>query len=158
MGDAAASVINTNNLLKLDCADKITSGTLLFHKFTPPTLKLDHTTLNTWTPTGSLVTNNGGAVNPMAGTFTLERILDTSGDLWKWFSDTNTNGMQAEQATVTITVLAADGTTSLAVWTFTNTTPISYQHSAHDANSNAVMTESVTFYSTEIQYAPGSGS
>jgi phage tail-like protein len=82
-------------------------------------------------------------------------VMDTTGDLWTWFSDTNKNGMAAEQDNLTITILANDGTTTLATWTFNNTTPISYSQGGQDANSNAIMTESIRFYSTDIQYQPG---
>lgn len=152
----SASVVNTNNLMTMSSANgKINSSTLLFHKFDPPTLTLDHTTLNTWDANGNLVTNNGGAVNPLHGEWGLERVLDSNGDLFQWFSDTNQNGVAQEQDNITISILAADGTTTLATWTFNNTTPISYAQGGQDANSNAVMTESVRFYSTDIQYQPG---
>lgn len=156
MSTSTPNVVSTNNLMKMSSANgKINASTLLFHKFDPPSLSLDNTTLNTWDANGNLVTNNGGAVNPLHGEWGLERVLDTNADLFNWFSETNQKGVAEAQDNVTITILAADGQTTLATWTFNNTTPITYTQGGQDANSNAVMTESVRFYSTDIQYQPG---
>jgi hypothetical protein len=153
---ADPTTVNTNNLMKMSCANnKINASTLFFHRFDPPTLALDNVTHNTWDANGKLQANNGGAVNPLHGEWGLERVLDTNGDLWTWFSNTNQNGVDKEQDDVTITILASDGTTVLATWTFNKTTPISYAQAGQDANSNAVMTETVRFYSTDIQYKAG---
>jgi T4-like virus tail tube protein gp19 len=151
---ADPTTVNTNNLLKMTAA-KITATALFFHKFDPPSLSLDNVTHNTWDATGKLQANNGGAVNPLHGEWGLERVLDTNGDLWTWFSNTNQQGPAAQQDNITITILANDGTTPLATWTLNNTTPISYSQAGQDANSNAVMTESIRFYSTDIQYKSG---
>jgi hypothetical protein len=156
MSTTTPTVVNVNNMLKLSSANgKIGGSTLLFHKFDPPTLTLEHTTMDTWDANGNRLPNNGGGTNALQGEWGLTRVMDTTGDLWTWFSDTNKNGMAAEQDNLTITILANDGTTTLATWTFNNTTPISYSQGGQDANSNAIMTESIRFYSTDIQYQPG---
>jgi hypothetical protein len=148
------TTLNTNNLLKFSCA-KISGTTLMFHKFDPPALALDNVVHNTWDTPGTPKAWNGGAVNPLHGEWGLERVVDTAGDLFTWFDNTNKQGRDAQKDNVTVTVLAPDGKTTVATWTFNNTTPINYAHGGHDANSNAVMTESIRFYSTEIIYKPG---
>jgi len=156
MSTSSPSVVSTNNMIRMTSANgKLNESMLLFSTFEAPTLSLDHTTMNTWDANGNLVANNGGAVNPLHGKFTLKRVLDTNGALFQWFSDTNANGVAQEQDNITITIMGGDGQTTLATWTFNNTTPISYSQGGMDANSNAIMTESVEFYSTDIQYTPG---
>jgi hypothetical protein len=149
MGD-----LNTNNLLTFSCA-KITGQTLLFHKFDPPALALENAVHNTWDGKGNIQANNGGAKNALHGEWGLERVVDKAGDLYTWFENTNKSGRDSQKDNVTVTILAPDGQTTVGTWTFNNTTPVSYGHAAHDANSNAILTESIRFYSTEIIYKPG---
>lgn len=145
----------TNNLLTFQSA-KISASILMFHKFDPPSLKLDSINTNTWDANGKLLANAGGAVNPLHGEWGMERICDTNGDLFTWFTNTNQQGVTAQQDNVTVTILSPDGSSHLGTWTMNNTTPIAYSQAGIDANSNAVLTESIRFYSTDITYAAGS--
>jgi hypothetical protein len=149
------SDLNTNNLLKFTSA-KITGQTLKFHKFDPPALQLENAVHNTWDANGNILANNGGGKNALHGEWGLERVVDDSGDLYTWFTNTNQEGRDKQKDDVTVTVLSPDGQTIVGTWTLKNTTPIHYSQGGHDANSNAILAESIRFYSTDIEYKPGS--
>ena len=147
--------LNTNNILTFQ-STKITGTTILFHQFNPPSLQLANAQMNTWTKTGALQNNAGGANNPLQGEWSMTRVCDTAKDLFTWFQDTNQKGVAAQQDNVTVTILAADGTTHIGTWTMNGTYPIGYAQSGMDANSNSALTESITFHSTDCSYAAGS--
>lgn len=149
------ATVSTNNLMMFTC-DKV-SNPVMFHKFDPPALSLDNLTHNTWDSQGKLVANNGGAANPLHGEWGMERVVDTNADLWTWFQNTQQQGREAQKSDVTVTIMQQNGTstTTLGKWQLNGSTPVAYSHAGHDANSNAVMTESIRFYATEVIYTPG---
>ncbi len=144
-------IVDSNSQVKLSF-DKQVQGELMFHRFDPPGLSLDHVNHNTWTTEGKLQPNNGSGTNPLQGEWGLERVLDKTGKLFDWFQKVqNTGRVDENTATATVDLLNSKNE-PLGTWTLANTTPIHYQQAGMDANSNAILTESIRFYSTDIKW------
>jgi phage tail-like protein len=141
--------IEVANLLKLEI-DGI-SDTLMFHKFSPPTLNLENITHNTWDDTGNLLPHSGGGKNPISGDWEIERAVDDQAALFQWFKDTHDKGRSdpSTKKDCKIYHLKLDGSI-LKTWSFQKTSILSYTCSAVDANANALLTESVKLHSEDI--------
>jgi hypothetical protein len=143
-----ADALNVNSLLKLTI-DGITDA-LMFHKFDPPTLKLENLTHNTWDDQGNPSPGSGGAKHPISGEWGIERVLDANGALFQWFKDTNEKGRTDEtKKDCTVAVIKVDDS-ALHTWNLQKTSIISYTQAGADANANSVLTESVRLYSETI--------
>lgn len=140
---------HVNNLLKLSI-DGVADA-LMFHKFDPPSLTLENLTHNTWDEKGQPLPHSGGAKHPISGEWGIDRLVDTNGALFSWFKETNEKGRSddATKKDATITVISTDEKT-LHTWNLKKTSIISYSQSGVDANSHAILTESVRLYSEEI--------
>jgi hypothetical protein len=155
--------LNTNNIMTFTCQGSgttISGTTLLFHQFDPPTLALQNAQMNTWTATGGLQNNAGGANNPLQSEWGMTRVCDTTGELFAWFLATQQSGVAANQADCTVTIMgpppSAGGTpATLGTWNLKGSYPIAYSQSGMDANSNAALTESIRFHSTDCEYKAG---
>ena len=130
--------IQVGNLLKLEI-DGV-SDALMFHKFDPPSMSLDNVTHNTWDENGNLQPASGGGKNPLTGDWGIERAVDDKGVLFQWFKDTNEKGRSDPDTKKDCKVyyLNLDGSI------------LSYSASGVDANSNALLTESVRMHSEDI--------
>lgn len=141
--------IQVGNLLKLQI-DGV-SDALMFHKFDPPSMSLDNVTHNTWDENGNLQPASGGGKNPLSGDWGIERAVDDKGVLFQWFKDTNDKGRSDPDTKkeCTVFILNLDGSI-LRTWALHKTSILSYSSSGADANSNALLTESVRMHSEEI--------
>jgi len=144
--------VQVGNLLKLEI-DGV-SEALMFHKFDPPTMSLDNVTHNTWDENGNLQPSSGGGKNPLSGDWGIERAVDDQGVLFQWFKDTNEKGRSDPDTKkdCKIYYLNLDGSI-LKTWSFQKTSILSYSASGVDANSNALLTESVRLHSEDIDLA-----
>jgi hypothetical protein len=157
MGSGTPGTVNTSTLVKLSFDKQVTGDVLLFHSFTPPSLQLQNVQHNTWTVDGKLTPNNGSGRTPLQGDWSLERVLDNQGALYEWFDKVQQTGrIKDNEATATVEIHDSKDQ-PIGTWTLGGTTPISYQQAALDANGNGIMTESVTFHSTDIKWTKGSG-
>jgi phage tail-like protein len=141
--------------LKIQSA-KIPGTVLGFTQFNPPSISLDNVNMNTFNGQGGTQANAGGSKGPLHGEWSLQRVVDKSGNLFQWLSDTNQQGPDAQKDNVTVTVLDQKGQTA-ATWILNGSVPTAYTMGGIDANSNAVLYESVSFYSTDVQLKLGGG-
>jgi hypothetical protein len=141
--------VQVGNLLKLEI-DGV-SEALMFHKFDPPTLTLENITHNTWDDTGNLLSHSGGGKNPLSGEWGIERAVDDQGALYQWFKDTHDKGRSDPDTKKDCKIyhLNLDGSI-LKTWSFQKTSILSYSCSGVDANSHALLTESVRLHSEDI--------
>ena len=141
--------IQVGNMLKLEI-DGV-SDALMFHKFDPPSMSLDNVTHNTWDENGNLQPASGGGKNPLSGDWGIERAVDDKGVLFQWFKDTNDKGRSDPDTKKDCKIyqLNLDGSI-LRTWSFQKTSIVSYSSSGVDANSHALLTESVRLHSEDI--------
>jgi len=141
--------VQVGNLLKLQI-DGV-SDSLMFHKFDPPAMSLENVTHNTWDENGNLQPSSGGGKNPLSGEWGVERAVDDKGALFQWFKDTHDKGRSDPDTKkdCTVFILNLDGSI-LKTWSLQKTSILSYSSSGVDANSNALLTESVRMHSEEI--------
>ena len=114
-------------------------------------MSLESVTHNTWDEKGNLQPSSGGGKNPLSGEWGIERAVDDQGSLFQWFKDTNEKGRSDPDTKKDCKIyhLNLDGSI-LKTWSFEKTSILSYACSGVDANSHALLTESVRMYSETI--------
>ena len=118
-------------------------GGLLFYSATSPSGSLDSPAFKTWDAQGNPVNSLGAGRQAEWTPITLTRGVDDNRELYDWFKEIQEKGVTEEtKKDLTVTVLSS-GNDTLHTWNLTGAVISQYQHSAHNAQSNEILVNTV---------------
>jgi phage tail-like protein len=129
---------------------------LLFSEFQAPAVNLVTQEFKTWDGKGLPVNSVNGGKHFQPATATFSRGVDPKHAIWKWINDLKEKGVTAEtKKEATATVLGEDGSTTIETWVFHGSVISQWTRSPMSAQSNAVLTESMTLMFDDFTFTPG---
>lgn len=119
-------------------------GGLLFNSVSMPSGTLDIPDFKTWDANGNPVNSVGGGTQVNWSDIQLTRGVDTDKQLYTWFKDVRKSGVTTDtKKDIKLTVLDSEGK-DLHVWNVTGAVINSYGMAGADAQTMAVLIESVS--------------
>jgi hypothetical protein len=154
MSDAKATGHYAWKLSGLKDAD----SDLTFFQATLPSGSIDIGNTKVWgDQNGAPVPIQGGGHQVTWQPISITRYVDDSTKCWDWFQSVIDKGVVQDDTTDNPVLSCFNGETALFHWSLTNAVPTSYSQSEANAQSQGLMTETITLTYETAKLEPGGG-